>query len=172
MTTPSPDLHHKSATLPKELVGNTCFLMARIGFAIKARAIEEYEQAGFSLYQYSVLALLAEGDSEAQSQIADVLGLDRSQLVGILDVLEERGLIARRRDPSDRRRHIVSVTAEGKHQLGRLRAIAKRMEDDFLAPLDADMREALREALQCVASCSERPSRSAAPTQAISAKTK
>jgi len=137
--------------LPAELLASTVFVLARLGFAIKARAIEEFERAGFNMYQYSVLAMLSEKPREAQATIADALQLDRSQLVGILDVLEERGLIERRRDPVDRRRHTVSLTPDGKRQLVRLRAIVKRIEESFLAPLDEKSRAALHETLLRVA---------------------
>jgi hypothetical protein len=46
--------------LAKELLANSAFLLARLGYAFKAKAIAELEQAGFSLYDYSVLALLGE----------------------------------------------------------------------------------------------------------------
>jgi DNA-binding MarR family transcriptional regulator len=137
--------------LPEELLANTGFLLARIGFAIKTRALEEFEAAGFSLYQYSVLATLREEARTSQGAIADALSVDRSQLVGILDELEERGLIERRRDPNDRRRHTVMLTSDGKRQLVRLRAIAKRIEETFLGPLDDAERTALRETLRRVA---------------------
>ena len=136
------------AALPKELLASTLFLLVRAGTAIKARTLEQFEQAGFSMYQYSVMALLAEGDSTTQRSIASVLGVDRSQLVGVLDGLEDRGLIERRRDPDDRRRHTVRLTANGRRQLVRLRSIVQRLEESFLEPLDGDERKALHAALE------------------------
>jgi DNA-binding MarR family transcriptional regulator len=145
------DLPRRPAGLPDELLDSTLFLLAKLGFAIKARAIEELESAGFTMYQYSVLAMLSEKPRETQATIADGLQLDRSQLVGILDTLEERDLVERRRDPTDRRRHTVSLTTEGKRQLVRLRSIVKRIEDGFLEPLDKETRTALHDALLRVA---------------------
>ncbi|HET8893636.1 MAG TPA: MarR family transcriptional regulator [Gaiellaceae bacterium] len=138
--------------LPKELVSSTVFLLGKLGYTIKTEAMEEFERAGFNGYDFSVLALLDESARETQATIADTLGVDRSQLVGLLDGLEERALIERRRDPNDRRRQMVSLTAEGRRELARLRKTVRRLEDDFLAPLDADERAALHDLLLQVAS--------------------
>src|SRR5256885_16620776 len=87
----------------QELLDNSGFLLARLGFAAKARALEEFDRLGYAAYHYGVLALLGEGDRETQATIADALGVHRSQLVGFLDSPRERGPVRRPRDPSDRR---------------------------------------------------------------------
>ena len=138
--------------LPRELLSSTAFLLSRLGFACKGRAIEEFEDLGFNPWDYGVLALLNEGERETQATIADALGVDRSQLVAVLDGLEERALIERHRDPHDRRRHIVSLTAAGHRQLAKLRAIVKRVDEDMLEPLDPESRETLHGLLLRLAS--------------------
>lgn len=151
MTVDSPEIHQKTTAMPKELLASTLYLLARAGMATKTRTLDELEAAGFGMYQYSVLALLGEGDRATQRLIASELGLDRSQLVGVLDGLEEHGLIARRRDPDDRRRHTVSLTPEGKRQLVRIRAIIAGIEGSILKALDPESRQTLHQLLERIA---------------------
>src|SRR5919107_2107280 len=121
--------------LPEELVASTTFLLKRLGFAAKDRSVTAYEREGVHPYHFAILIALDQAEHETQGSIADVLGYDRGQLVGLLDELEEKGLVERRRDPNDRRRHLVHLTGDGKRMLRRLRTRAREIEDDFLAPL-------------------------------------
>lgn len=144
MTATTPQTPSRLAPkLPEELVASATFLLKRLGFAAKERSLKAYEGSGLHPYHYAILLVLDEGSAETQGSIADALGYDRGQLVGLLDELEEQGLIERRRDPNDRRRHLVRLTSDGKRMLRRLRAVAKETEDEFLAPLDDTERAAL-----------------------------
>ena len=122
--------------IPEELVNSAVFLLKRLGMAAKELSLERYEETGLHPYHHAILAVLDEGSRETQGAIADALGYDRGQLVGLLDELEEHGLVERRRDPADRRRHVVQMTPAGRKALARLRALSKKLEREFLAPLD------------------------------------
>jgi DNA-binding MarR family transcriptional regulator len=141
--------------VPRELLDSASFLLKRLGFAVKERTMAAFEAAGFSPYHYSVLVVLDEGARETQGSIADALGYDRGQLVGILDELEERGLVERRRDPNDRRRHLVTLTAEGKRALTKLRALSARIENEFFAPIGDEERATLHALLLRLAEAHE-----------------
>jgi DNA-binding MarR family transcriptional regulator len=140
---PETPLKPQMARPPAELVCSTSHLLKRLGWMVKERAMTAYGDGGLTPYHHAVLIVLGEHTPETQAEIADALGYDRSHLVGILDELEERGLVERRRDPADRRRHLVTLTSDGKRALSKLRAIAARVDDEFLAPLDAKQRDAL-----------------------------
>ena len=137
--------------LPAELRASSSVLLKRLGFNAKQHSFDEYEKAGLSPYHHAILALLDEGMPETQAAIADSLGYDRGTLVGLLDELEEKGLVERKRDPDDRRRHLVRLTSDGKRALTRLRTLAARLEDEFLAPLDSEQREQLHALLLVLA---------------------
>jgi MarR family transcriptional regulator, lower aerobic nicotinate degradation pathway regulator len=137
--------------LPREMLARAAVLLGRVGIAVKMETMEKFEEAGFSAYHYGVLAVLDEDARETQATIADALGVDRSMLVGLLDQLEERGMIERRRDPNDRRRQMVSLTPAGRRQLGAFRKMVEKIENDFLAPLDEEERATLHDLLLRVA---------------------
>jgi DNA-binding MarR family transcriptional regulator len=136
---------------PRELLKSTGFLLKRLGFSIKEKTVEAFEAQGANPYQHGVLCKLAESQAETQAQIADALGYDRSWLVGLLDELEEEGLIERKPDPEDRRRNIVTLKPAGKERLLELRGMTKQVEDEFFAPLTAEEHRQLHELLQKLA---------------------
>ncbi|MDP9308002.1 MAG: MarR family transcriptional regulator [Actinomycetota bacterium] len=138
-TSPAPP----DVQLPEELLASATFLLKRLGFAAKERSLKAYEPTGLHPYHHAILLVLSERSLETQGAIADALGYDRGQLVGLLDELEEQGLVERRRDANDRRRHLVSLTPDGKRTLRRLRALSHQTEDEFLAPLSDEERATL-----------------------------
>src|SRR2546429_7102584 len=147
VTDPILQRERPPARPPKELVSSSSHLLKRLTWVLKDLYGGAFEATGLTGPHYAVLALLEEEPRETQAMIADALGYDRSHLVGVLDELEERGLIERRRDPADRRRHLVTLQPAGKQQLAELRKISKGVEDKFLASLDAEQRASLHELL-------------------------
>ncbi|HET8528373.1 MAG TPA: MarR family winged helix-turn-helix transcriptional regulator [Gaiellaceae bacterium] len=139
------------AKLPEELVSSALFLLKRLGMAAKERSVDAYDAAGLHPYHHAILAVLDEGSRETQGAIADALGYDRGQLVGLLDELEDAGLVERNRDPNDRRRHVVRLTPAGRKALAKLRALSARLDDEFLAALEPDERETLHRLLLVLA---------------------
>ena len=139
VTQPTP-----AARAPREFTESSAILAKRVGMIAKEKTTAAFEDAGAIPFAYPVLALLGQGACATQAAIADALLYDRSYLVGLLDELERGGLIARRRDTTDRRRHVVTLTDDGGRELLRLRAIVRDVDADLLAPLDAAERKTLK----------------------------
>ena len=103
--------------------------------------------AGFRPPCMGVLAIVAALQPVSQREISDKLGLDASDLVGVLDVLEQAGLVERRRDPEDRRRHAVVLTPMGERAAHHFEVLRSQAEARALAGLDPDERRQLTELL-------------------------
>jgi DNA-binding MarR family transcriptional regulator len=131
------------SAVPQLLLDSTAYLISRLGRIAKSDATARCALEGLDLPHIGVLALLDEQPPATQAAIADAIGIDRSQLVGELDELEGLGLVERRRDTADRRRQLVSLTAEGRKRIRKFRRTAREIEDDFLAPLGEQQRAAL-----------------------------
>ena len=63
--------------------------------------------------QFGVLTLIQENTGLNQSTLAKALGIERSTMVGVIDGLESRGLVERRKSPTDRRAHALTLTDQG-----------------------------------------------------------
>jgi DNA-binding MarR family transcriptional regulator len=89
------------------------------------------------------LRLIGERGPMTQHAVGLALSLDPSNVVGLLNELEERGLITRRRDPADRRRHIVELSPAGSGELAQTFGQLRAVEDELFKALTTDERATL-----------------------------
>lgn len=101
-------------------------------------------------WHYAVLAALDESGPASQSELSGRTGIFRSDLVAVLNELEERDFLRRAPDPADRRRNVISMTSHGARQLARLDKLMASLQDDLLAPLSPSDREELIDLLSQV----------------------
>ena len=102
------------------------------------------ELLGMRLRQFLVLSYLSRQEQARQQDLCETLMLDANNCVLLLNELETLGWTERKRDPEDRRRHVVVITAEGTAALKRARKAQETLEDEMLAALDGEEREQLR----------------------------
>jgi DNA-binding MarR family transcriptional regulator len=116
----------------------------------------EFEGAGISRREYAVLDRLAASGPVPQQRLGQDLHIHSSNLVAVLDDLEARGFIRRPRDPDDRRRYRLELSAAGERALSAARAAATDIERELLDPLSATERRELKALLErvTVACCS------------------
>jgi DNA-binding MarR family transcriptional regulator len=117
--------------------------LARVG----RRAAESYMSGCLRPRHMIALKLLGERGPMTQHAVGVALSLDPSNVVGLLNELEERDLITRRRDPADRRRHIVELSAAGSDEAALTYDQLGLAEDDLFKALTADERATLYDLL-------------------------
>ena len=94
-------------------------------------------------WHVAVLASLQEYGPGSQATLSRRTGIYRSDMVGVLNELAERGLVERVPDPDDRRRNIITISARGRRRLPRLDKVLDDLHDELLAPLSAAERDQL-----------------------------
>ncbi|WP_193369506.1 MarR family winged helix-turn-helix transcriptional regulator [Pelagibius marinus] len=95
--------------------------------------------------QFSVLVTLLERREIAQTKLGDLVAMDPATVLGVVQRLAQRGLVAVRTDPADGRRRLVQLTHDG-HELARdLVEIGPAISRETLAGLtDNEQRDLLR----------------------------
>ena len=101
------------------------------------------ELLGMDLRLLMALSYLGDHDGAPQQELVDALCIDAKNVVLLLNELEDRGHLVRRRDSEDRRRHHVHITAAGRKALVRASRVQEDIEDEVLQALDADERATL-----------------------------
>jgi DNA-binding MarR family transcriptional regulator len=122
------------------------FQLAHTGVVASARIQAAMTELGLRVRHGVVLAQLASGPV-GQNALATAVEVDPSVLVALLNDLETDGLVARRREPTDRRRHVVELTDQGAKVWAE---VAKRLgeaENELFGRLSAADRERLGELL-------------------------
>jgi MarR family transcriptional regulator, lower aerobic nicotinate degradation pathway regulator len=94
------------------------------------------------------LTVLRDRGGSTQQALAVTLAMDGTNVVGLLNELEARKLIERRRSPEDRRRHVVELTGAGAEQLAKAERALSAVENEVLGALDESQRETLYSLLQ------------------------
>ncbi|MET9551397.1 MarR family winged helix-turn-helix transcriptional regulator [Streptomyces sp. NPDC006645] len=101
---------------------------------------DAFTAAGARGYHYRLLATLEEFGPSSQAGLSRRTGIHVSDTVGALNELGDGGLIERAPDPADRRRNVISLTAEGERHLRRLEKPLAEAQDELLAPLSPQER--------------------------------
>jgi DNA-binding MarR family transcriptional regulator len=103
---------------------------------------------GMRRQHFTVLASLDEQGKASQAALGRRLWIDRSDLHAIVGELEREGLVARARDPANRRQNVVTITRTGAATLKRLEALIDRAQRELLSPLTASERRELIQLLE------------------------
>jgi DNA-binding MarR family transcriptional regulator len=126
---------------PLEQLG---FLLARHGAIANSRVQHAFASCGLAPRAGATLMVLGGCGSMGQQGLVAALEVDPSIMVAILNDLESAQLVERRRDPADRRRHIVGITDQGRAVLAEARAAVDDVERGLFGDLSAQEVATLR----------------------------
>jgi DNA-binding MarR family transcriptional regulator len=144
-----------SAALPPVLAERLGHLLARNHIAMRQQVEGALDELGLGTddvdctpKHIACLKVIADEGPLSQQALGLAIGLDRTTIVAIVDFLEGRELVERRRNPSDRRAYALEVTPTGHEWLDRAWPVLLERERRYLAPLSASERRQLTELLQ------------------------
>ncbi|WP_030192603.1 MarR family winged helix-turn-helix transcriptional regulator [Streptomyces sp. NRRL S-87] len=120
---------------PPSLTDLTTYLLSRTGKRARGLLGVRLAARGLRLWHMAVLAALADFGPHAQRDLAQRLAIHPSDTAKVLEELGRLGQVGRERDPSDRRRIVVTLTGPGRAALAELREEALEVQERVLAPL-------------------------------------
>jgi DNA-binding MarR family transcriptional regulator len=123
----------------------TIVLLTRLARAVFFRS--SVELVGLNLRNMVTLAYLRDHPRASQQMMTEHLSMDSNTGVLVLNDLEDLDYVERRRDPADRRRHIVNITDAGLGALERAEVAQGSIEDEILGGLNATERATFRRLL-------------------------
>src|SRR4051794_16141830 len=125
-------------------------LMIKLGRITMHRFGEALEPFGIKPRHVAALIELRDSGELTQQSLCGALHLDPTNLVAILNELEERGYARRRRDPSDRRRHIVEISRKGLAVIEKVTEVMDSVEAELLADFSTAEREQVARLLTAI----------------------
>jgi len=123
-------------------------LLTQLSKALHRRTSEEL--LGMRLKAYLVLSYVRDHPGTTQHELERAMLMDANGVVILLNELEAARYSVRRRDPDDRRRHLVELTAAGRHAIERADKARESIEEEVLATLTPQERVTFRELIQRV----------------------
>lgn len=118
-------------------------LLFRLWRASNARTTQALATIDLTPALFALLNVLGARDGVIQQQLSADMEIDPSAMVGLIDDLESRGLVSRRRRQSDRRAWEITITSQGRRMLKRARDLAKTVEAETLEGLNPSERDDL-----------------------------
>jgi DNA-binding MarR family transcriptional regulator len=123
------------------LSANLCWLLSTAAHSLTTEMTRAMEGLGVSPRGFSVLTT-AQSGQYTQTELARMVGLDKTTMVVTLDELEAAGLAERRASPTDRRARVIAVTEAGARKVREAEEISARTNEDILGVLDPEERDA------------------------------
>jgi len=137
-------------------------LISQLARGMRRRIEQVVEPLGLRPRELHALQHLRERGASAQQTLVELLGIDATNLIAILNSLEDAGLIERRRDRADRRRAIIALSEQGDQLLADLDRALRQIDNDVFATLTSSERETLNallaQAVEHIAADCEQPS--------------
>ena len=124
------------------------YLLNRAGVRIATAFSEEVRPLGATLQMWRVLAALREHDGRRMGDLSETTSIEVSTLTRLVDTMEKKGLVARRRDADDARGVALHVMPAGRRLTQRITPIAERYERVALAGFTAVENDTLKAALR------------------------
>jgi MarR family transcriptional regulator, transcriptional regulator for hemolysin len=131
---------------PTPLASDLCWLLSRASHALSTEMTSALEGSGISPRAHSVLATAMTGEY-TQTELARLVGLDKTTMVVTIDDLEAAGLAERRPAESDRRARVIVVTKSGQQKVREAETVLDRVRDDVLDSLPEEERQVFLRAL-------------------------
>jgi DNA-binding MarR family transcriptional regulator len=127
------------------------FLLVQLGTHVARQFAEELAPLGVEPRHVGMLTRVAANEGMAQQAIGELIGLNPTQMVFLVDELEERGFVERRRNPADRRSYGLFLTPAGRDMLAQVQAAGRAHQNKLGSSLSAQEQDQLTSLLRRVA---------------------